>query len=352
MLKLLSIFLLLLLSSGAARAQNTSGVPDEPEIRVAAASDGWRMIAGGERTGCAFGTPYSFFHRPGADATRLLIYFQGGGACWSWVSCSGMFDTSVERTELSELRGVFDYSNPANPFRDYGTLFIPYCTGDVHVGAAEVSYGENAGSRPLAHHGARNVDAALRWAKPQLAEPRQIVVAGASAGSYGAIFHAPRIAALYPSADLVTIGDSGVPLLHDYPTILERWGAGAVLRSIWKADADAPLTLEQAYREAAATPRMRAVVQITSDRDAVQSAFYLISSSPGWREDSHALLDGLERDGANIHSFVVAGTDHGLLRTDAFYEYEANEMPLVEWIRALIAGERVESVRCPDCSVP
>jgi hypothetical protein len=82
-LKLPSIFLLLLLSSGAARAQDTSGVPDEPEIRVAAASTGWQQIDGGDGTGCAFGTPYSFFHRPGADAARLLIYFQGGGACWS-----------------------------------------------------------------------------------------------------------------------------------------------------------------------------------------------------------------------------------------------------------------------------
>ncbi len=331
----------LLLSPGAAPAQDT---------RVPAASTGWEQIEAGDDTGCAFGTPYSFFYRPGADASKLLIYFQGGGACWSWVSCSGMFDTRVEREELAEFRGIFDFSNPANPFRDYATLFIPYCTGDIHVGAADVSYAENVGSRPVAHYGARNADAALRWARRRLAEPRRVVVAGASAGSYGALFHASRIAELYPAADLVTIGDCGVPLLHDYPAILERWGAGSMLRPAWSADAGAPLALERAYRHAAATPRMQGVVQITSDRDAVQSAFYLISGSPAWRALSYTLLDGLERDVPTIHSFVVDGSDHGLMRTNAFYDYEASGVPLAEWIGRLIAGEPVESVRCSSCS--
>lgn len=319
-------------------------------VRAQGASRAWEHIETSDRARCAFGTPYSFFHRPGTDASRLLIYFQGGGACWNWVSCSGMFDTSVERDELSEYRGIFDVSNPANPFRDYAVLIVPYCTGDVHVGDAERTYGEDDGASPVLHYGARNVDEVLAWAERSLDEPERVVVAGASAGSYGAIFHAPRIAALYPSADLVTIGDSGVPLLNEYEEILEGWGAGSVLRPAWGVGS--PLTLERAYREAAAVPRMQAVVQITSDRDAVQSAFYLISGSPSWREDSYALLDGLEQEVETVHSFVVAGTDHGLMRTDAFYTYEADGVSLAEWIGALISGERVVSVRCPACSVP
>lgn len=53
-------------------------------------------------------------------------------------------------------------------------------------------------------------------------DPRQVIVAGASAGSYGALFYAPRIAELFPSASLVLIGDSGLPLLKDYPSVLQR----------------------------------------------------------------------------------------------------------------------------------
>ena len=145
--KLVSALLaLLLLGPAVAGAQQMHQTPAGAEVGVPAASAGWRMIDGGDETGCAFGTPYSFFYRPGADPTRLLIYFQGGGACWSWVSCSGMFDTSVERSELAELRGIFDFANPENPFRDYSTLFVPYCTGDVHVGTVERTYGDHAGT--------------------------------------------------------------------------------------------------------------------------------------------------------------------------------------------------------------
>lgn len=325
----------------------------------------WQRIEPAGNEDCGLGTPFSFFYRAapsgaagestdsswtaGGIGPPLLIYFEGGGACWDWVSCSGMFDTNVATDELADFRGIFDFGNPANPFRDHAVLFIPYCTGDVHVGDADVVYGDDPNAPPVRHRGARNVGQALGWAEANLGEPPRIVIAGASAGSYGAIFHAPRIAALFPSADLVTIGDSGVPLLHEYEGILERWGAGPVLRSGWGAAEDSPLTLERAYREAAAIPRMEAVVQVTSDRDHVQSAFYLISGSPAGREASYALLDGIEREGAGIRSFVVAGADHGLMRTDKFYEYEADGTALAEWISRLIAGDAVESVRCPVC---
>src|SRR5688572_5473335 len=80
-------------------------VPDELAAQEpAAAQTPWTRIATGTGTGCARGTPYSFFHREGTDPDRLLIYFQGGGACWEWVSCSGMFDATVQDTEPFPFR--------------------------------------------------------------------------------------------------------------------------------------------------------------------------------------------------------------------------------------------------------
>ena len=285
---------------------------------------------------CAFETPYRLYYRPGSEPDRLLIYFQGGGACWDWVSCSGMFDTSVGRHELSDYRGIFDFTNPDNPFAEYTVVFVPYCTGDVHVGDTVQVYGEDAGGRPVHHQGARNVEQVLVWTKAQIQRPRHVVIAGASAGSYGAIFHTPQIARLYPSADIVTIGDSGVPLLNNSGEVLGAWGAHHS-------------SLKEANVEAATARSVRAVVQVTSDQDAIQSAFYLISGSRAWRESSYELLNGLEGELSNFFSFIVAGTDHGLMRTDAFYEYESSGVRLSKWVRKLIAGERVESVRCETC---
>ena len=166
---------------------------------------------------------------------------------------------------------------------------------------------------------------------------------------YPLVFHAPRIAARYPTAAIITIGDSGVPLLHGYKGILERWGAGSVLRPFWGGNA--PLTLERAYREAAAPPNMEAVASITSDHDAVQSAFYLISGSPSWREQTYGLLDRLEREVPSVRSFVVSGADHGLMRADAFYEYAVGETRLADWVARLVSREPVSSVRCDECSI-
>ena len=64
----------------------------------------WTRVEPGGATSCGLGTPYRLLHRDGADPERLVIYFQGGGACWNWVSCSGMFDTRVDADELAEFR--------------------------------------------------------------------------------------------------------------------------------------------------------------------------------------------------------------------------------------------------------
>jgi hypothetical protein len=306
----------------------------------------WTRIATETPTGCALGTPYSFFYREGTDPSRLLIYFQGGGACWESLSCSGMFDATVDHTEPFAFRGVFDRAEPRNPLRAYSVVFVPYCTGDVHIGDASVSYGD--GTRSIGHRGFRNVTAVLEWIGALGFRPSTVVVAGTSAGAYGALFYMRPIARLLPDARLVLLGDSGVPLLNRNEEVLQTWGAGAVMAALWQ-DERGPRTLLEAYRQAALIgPRVR-LAQITSDRDGVQGAFYLISGSPDWRRATYSLLAGVKAAVPAFRSFIVAGSDHGLLPVDAFYSYRSDGVVLHEWVGRLIAGEPVEDVRCAGC---
>lgn len=46
----------------------------------------WQTIEPGGETRCATGTPYKFHVRRG-DVERLMIFFNGGGACWSARDC-------------------------------------------------------------------------------------------------------------------------------------------------------------------------------------------------------------------------------------------------------------------------
>lgn len=165
--------------------------------------DGWIRVAPGGTTGCGLGTDYSFFHRDGSDASSLLIYFQGGGACWSWV------DTRVEDGEVFGFRGIFDQSNPENPFKSFQMVFIPYCTGDVHIGDTLKRYGDDPSVSPIAHYGYRNVSAVFEWVGKQGMQPEEVVVAGTSAGSYGALFYVTEVQNMFPDSRIVFIGDSG-----------------------------------------------------------------------------------------------------------------------------------------------
>lgn len=316
-----------------------------------AASTWLRVDPGGETT-CAFDTPFSFFHREGKDTSRLLVYFEGGGACWEWVSCSGMFDTNVASDELAVFRGIFDFENAENPFREYSIVFIPYCTGDVHVGDSIQRYGDSPGSRPVAHRGYRNVSAVLHWLSRRTVRPTHVVVSGTSAGSYGALFYAPRIAEMFPDATVSLIGDSGVPLLNDYPGIMKRWGTPDVvgrLRDINGPVSQDDVTLERAHVYFASRFPRALVAQVTSDRDSIQSAFYIVSGSPRAREVTYALLDSLERTVPRFRSFVVAGADHGLFVTDKLYSYAVGETRLLDWLRRATAGEPVDRHRCEGC---
>lgn len=347
---LLAAGLLLCWPAGAVPRADDAGGTSTP----AAASGGdWTVIHPQGDTGCAFGTPFRFFHRQGPDPSRLMVYFQGGGACWNWVSCSGMFDTSVADDELARYRGIFLFDDPDNPFRGYSVVFIPYCTGDVHVGDTVARYGAEDWDAPaVEHRGHANVSAALDWMAAQLPRPERVVVTGASAGSYGALFHAPTVARLYPSAALLFIGDSGVPLLHGYPAILEQWGANRALAGQWCSPdepAGTPITLEAAHERLARMRPDAVLAQITADRDAVQSAFYIFSGSPHARDVTLALLRTLERRIPAFRAFVLRGEEHGLMRTDRFYDFQEDGVRLRDWIADLEAGRAVASHYCAAC---
>ena len=45
---------------------------------------------------CSRGTPYAYWVKRGTN-NKLLMYYQGGGACWSYVTCSTVSASSTTR---------------------------------------------------------------------------------------------------------------------------------------------------------------------------------------------------------------------------------------------------------------
>src|SRR5215207_11646759 len=134
--------LLVLHTAACTRGQQQPQRPGaEPGPRRAVS---WQRVEPGGATRCARGGRYAFWARS-ADPSRLVVFFQGGGGCFDERSCavgSTWFDDSVtDADDPNHAGGMLAMADPRNPFQDWSWVFIPSCSGDVHLGDRRVRYG-------------------------------------------------------------------------------------------------------------------------------------------------------------------------------------------------------------------
>lgn len=93
-------------------------------------ADRTNLVYPGGNTRCIFSdsTAYSFQVIPG-DTDKLLVYFQGGGACWSEYTTNSGFCTTDAKPDA--LSGIFNRTNEKNIYRNYTIVQMLYCSGDV-----------------------------------------------------------------------------------------------------------------------------------------------------------------------------------------------------------------------------
>jgi len=147
------------------------------------------IVFPGGKSRCIFSdsTDFGFQVWPGAS-DKIIIYFQGGGACWDKGSTeSHLCTTSIIATGTE---GIFDRTNN-NKFSDYTIVQILYCSGDLHAGNVTRPYTDSLGN-PVVQVGQENVGLTLDWIHRQQAAGNldavfeDMIVMGDSAGSIGA----------------------------------------------------------------------------------------------------------------------------------------------------------------------
>ncbi len=168
---------------------------------------------------------FKFWSKTGASKS-LVIYFEGGGACWDNLTCTFPIGSGLPSpapqfyvpqifpgTNPANYSGLFEQANPANPVKDWSFVYIPYCTGDIHGGSATRQY-FNAGnpflpaSYTIQHRGFDNFMVVLDWIKKNFDAPKSILVTGSSAGGYGATANFPYVADSYPNAHMYVLADA------------------------------------------------------------------------------------------------------------------------------------------------
>eukprot|EP00604_Paraphysomonas_vestita_P003633 CAMPEP_0174820236 /NCGR_PEP_ID=MMETSP1107-20130205/3928_1 /TAXON_ID=36770 /ORGANISM="Paraphysomonas vestita, Strain GFlagA" /LENGTH=376 /DNA_ID=CAMNT_0016035169 /DNA_START=214 /DNA_END=1344 /DNA_ORIENTATION=+ len=148
------------------------------------------LVLPGGNTRCIFSTstPFAFQVVPGSS-DKVLLYFQGGGACWDEASTKAGFCTTDSSPQ--SLVGIFDRNEPLNKYKDYTIVHVSYCSGDLFGGDVVRDYTDSAGV-PVIQKGYENGLSAVNWIQQQQASGAlsstlsDLVVMGCSAGSIGA----------------------------------------------------------------------------------------------------------------------------------------------------------------------
>ena len=323
------------------------------------AAPDWVRIAGGPGTSCSQDSSYSFFFHPG-DERRLVIFFQGGGACWNSRNCDlqgqPTFDPQVDTTDdPGPQAGLLDLANSRNPIRDYIVVFAPYCTADVFLGARTVSYSttgsmDTAGRRfRIRHSGLANASRVLAWVYDHFAKPSLVFVTGSSAGAIPTPLYASRVAQHYPRARVVQLGDgAGGYRAEAIPGILAQWGATSALKRdpAYRAIDSATLTFETLYAVAARTTPRVAFAQYNSAEDNVQLSFL---SMLGVHDVPLAqLLAGNHADIRHINpafmTFTAPGHMHTVLLRPQFYTLAVDGIAIRDWVAGLLEGKPLSDV--------
>ncbi|HVH99621.1 MAG TPA: pectin acetylesterase-family hydrolase [Enhygromyxa sp.] len=298
-------------------------------------------------TRCMNGSPAGFGVNYNPDSSNVMIYLEGGGACFS-DSCDF---TAFSIPFIPPSDGIFSRSNNANPVKDWTMIYVPYCTGDIHAGDAE----QMLGGQLRQFRGYSNITKYLEQWVPSFPAER-VLLTGISAGGFGAALNSTQVADAYGDVELTVIDDSGPPLSSDViPPCLQ-----AIFRATWNLDATVLADCPTCDPDDFATGLLDNVLVnypnirfglFSNTSDAIISTYM----GAGWGNGQHDNCEGtplpvpaltyaedlfairaLHEDEAS--SFYVLGLGHTALRV-GFNITFADGTSLPEWIGDVLDGQ-------------
>ncbi|MEO8285704.1 MAG: pectin acetylesterase-family hydrolase [Chloroflexota bacterium] len=345
------------LASSGTTAGAESPTPGRAAYVLPNLPDGWTKIEPAGDTACARGTPFSFWVHPGR-ANKLLLFFEGGGGCWSYDTCkpgSRFFTSTLAGSDGPENRGgMLDLANTNNPFHDYYAVYVPYCTGDVHMGSYTQTYRSTKGEEvTIQHKGFVNSSSAVNWAYQHFAAPESVFVAGCSAGSVGSILFAPYVIRHYDKANVTQFGDSEA-YVFDHPVDLQTdWHAHDNFPNWIPAVSQISagnFTMSAFYKAIANYYPAKSFSQYNTEHDTTQQLFYFAAAlqtktPPPWEDALDASLFDIHNAAPNFHTFMGPGSEHCVTPRDKFYSETSSGVSLRVWVADLANGKSVRDVK-------
>jgi len=284
---------------------------------------------------CMAGGEYTMATRD-AGSEDLVIFLQGGGACWSEFCAA-----TEESHEGIPALGIMDPDRENNPVRAWNQVYLPYCDGGLHASDRD-SDSDGDGVDDRFQRGLHNLSAALDVAVNTFPTPRRILLTGSSGGGLGTTFALPLVRHLYPDIPIELVNDSGVGVNRpDEPSFIELlmddWNTGAFMPEscenciaedghltdyhIWQMDEDENLR--------------RAMLSYS--RDTTFADYFLQIGKDAFEEALYEEMQQLEEaHPERQRSWIPAGDGHTFLMLEP--DKTAGGVPLMEWIAAMLDG--------------
>ncbi len=297
---------------------------------------------------------------------KLVIYLEGGGACFNSFTCSGVaHDNGFGENDLATFAGsagssgLFNRGDSDNPLAGYSFAFIPYCSGDIFAGDNDNGFGGRiqAGYRNMGFY----VDELLK----EFPDVDRVVLTGSSAGGFGAAYNYDRVQQAFGDVPVTLIDDSGPPLSDKYMTpCLQQH-----VREVWNLDATLPadcadctqsdgsgLSNLVTYLGDKYTDRDFGI--ISSTRDGVIRLFY----GWGWPNCTNPqvpmpegtfaagiaeLRDQTLKGYDNVSMYTIDSGLHVWLLENPLGLTTVGDKSITDWMRAVLANDHPASVAPP-----
>lgn len=223
-------------STGSGSSSGSSGTSGETGPITGLPSEQWTWVPFADsmcRDGSATGIGVNL--NPGS--TKLMIFLEGGGACFNSSSCY-LNPPSFGQSDFDGLAGrdlsgtIFDRADANNPVADWSFVYVPYCTGDVHAGdARDATVPSVSGTQQFV--GYENMRLFLQRIAPTFPGTSEVLLAGISAGGLGVAANYTQVARAFGSVPVQMLDDSGPFMEAPYlATCLQQQ-----TRQLWNLDA-------------------------------------------------------------------------------------------------------------------
>jgi cysteine-rich repeat protein len=303
---------------------------------------------------CRDGSPAGFAVNMHPEADKVVIYLEGGGACFEEFTCGvNPANTPVDRRSPIG-RGIFDRAHPDNPLADWHWVYVHYCTGDVFAGTREDVMVPEVGVQQFV--GYDNVGLFLDRIVPTFADAELVLLTGVSAGGYGAAANFQRVVRDFQGVPVVMLDDSGPPMSRDYiaPCLQAMWRELYGFERSMLADCGAACPNGDDYvldlSENLVTRYPDATGGLFSHtEDYIIRLFYgfglgdcalnpllMPTDAFGAGLDHFRGFIGQRTD--RFGTFYAEGWEHTCIVGDCFYETVAEGVALTDWVGELVSG--------------